>query len=56
MAELQLLANRLTGAAATLPLALERQFGFRIAGLLGQGFIGDGVLTLDFPAMRVSLA
>uniref|UniRef100_UPI00359394E8 retropepsin-like aspartic protease n=1 Tax=Thiocapsa sp. TaxID=2024551 RepID=UPI00359394E8 len=32
---------------------LERQLGFRIAGLLGEDFFPDSVLTLDFPSMRV---
>jgi hypothetical protein len=30
--------------------ALERRFGFRIGGLLGDGFVNRGVLELDFPA------
>ncbi len=34
---------------------LEHQFGFRIGGLLGDGFIGNGQLRLDFAAMRVSV-
>jgi hypothetical protein len=33
---------------------LERQLGFRIAGLLGEDFADGGVLTLDFPSMRVA--
>ncbi len=32
---------------------LEHQFGFRIGGLLGDGFIGNDRLRLDFAAMRV---
>jgi hypothetical protein len=32
---------------------LEHQFGFRIGGLLGDDFIGNGRLRLDFAAMRV---
>jgi hypothetical protein len=32
---------------------LEHQFGFRIGGLLGDGFIGNGRLQFDFAAMRV---
>jgi hypothetical protein len=34
---------------------LEHQFGFRIGGLLGDGFIGKGRLRIDFAAMRVSV-
>ena len=34
---------------------LEHQFGFRIGGLLGDGFIGNGRLRIDFAAMRVSV-
>ncbi|KAA6184329.1 hypothetical protein F2Q65_12765 [Thiohalocapsa marina] len=34
---------------------LERQFGFRIGGLLGDGFIGNGRLRLDFGTMQVAV-
>lgn len=34
---------------------LQRRFGFRIGGLLGDGFINAAVLTLDFDAMRLAL-
>jgi len=34
---------------------LEHRFGFRIGGLLGEGFIGNGRLRIDFAAMRVSV-
>lgn len=34
---------------------LERRFGFRIGGLLGDGFINTAALTLDFDAMRLAL-
>ena len=30
---------------------LERQFGFRIADILGEDLVRDGVLALDFEAM-----
>ena len=32
---------------------LEHQFGFPLGGLLGDGFIGNGRLRLDFAAMWV---
>lgn len=35
---------------------LERRFGFRIGGLLGDGFVNRGVLELDFAAGRVRLS
>jgi hypothetical protein len=35
--------------------ALERRFGFRIGGLLGDGFVNRGVLELDFAAALVRL-
>jgi hypothetical protein len=35
---------------------LERRFGFRIGGLLGDGFINAAALTLDFDAMRLGLS
>jgi len=35
--------------------ALERRFGFRIGGLLGDGFVNRGVLELDFVAGLVRL-
>jgi hypothetical protein len=34
---------------------LEHQLGFQIGGLLGDGFVSAGALTLDFAAMRVAL-
>lgn len=34
---------------------LEQRFGFHIGGLLGDGFVNAGALTLDFGAMRLML-
>ena len=34
---------------------LERRFGFRIGGLLGDGFIGEGCLHLDYGRMRLAI-
>lgn len=34
---------------------LEHQFGFHIGGLLGDGFVNTGALTLGFGAMRLAL-
>jgi hypothetical protein len=34
---------------------LEHQFGFRIGGLLGDGFVNTGALTLDFGTMHLAL-
>ncbi len=33
---------------------LEHRFGFHIGGLLGDGFVRGGVLTLDFQNMRLT--
>ncbi len=35
---------------------LEYQFGFHIGGLLGDGFVQGGVLTLDFTDMRLTFS
>jgi hypothetical protein len=35
---------------------LERRFGFRIGGLVGDGFVSGGCLELDFPTGRVRLS
>lgn len=40
-------------AVVLRPFALERQLGFRVAGLLASDFFRGGVLTLDFARMRM---
>ena len=37
------------------PFRLERRFGFRIGGLLGDGFIDGCCLWLDFTQMRIAI-
>ena len=37
------------------PFRLERRFGFRIGGLLGDGFIDGRCLWLDFTRMRIAI-
>jgi len=37
------------------PFRLEHRFGFRIGGLLGDGFIGGRCLWLDFTRMRIAI-
>lgn len=34
---------------------LEQQLGFHVGGLLGDGFVNAGALTLDFGTMRLML-
>lgn len=34
---------------------LEQQLGFHVGGLLGDGFVNAGALTLDFGSMRLML-
>lgn len=48
-------AGRL-GEAAALYCRLERRFGFRIGGLVGDGFVRAGCLDLDFANGRVRLS
>jgi hypothetical protein len=34
---------------------LEHQFSFHVGGLLGDGFVNIGALTLDFGTMHLTL-
>jgi hypothetical protein len=48
--------SNMPGIAGAFPPALERRFGFRIAGLFSHSFLRPYAVTFDFARMRIVLA